>query len=192
MIELARGHMEAGGVNAAGVYYRMILKDTTPPKTGIERLANGEACIWNARKCIGEKMYGAATDWYRRAIEADPLAVEYRCEYCIKALIPMDMLKNARIEAERATRVDPLCKQAWETLGKMEHALGNADAAIGAYDRAIELEADNCFAWLDRATIALDLADYDTVRNLCRGIRPEHKAYADSLSMLAMVAYREG
>src|SRR5262245_53364334 len=107
MIELARGHMEAGGVGAAGLYYRMILKDTAPPKSGVERVARGEACLWYARKALGEKCHGAATDWYRRALEADPLAIDYRIEYCIKALIPMALYKMARIEAEAGTRIEP-------------------------------------------------------------------------------------
>lgn len=191
MIELARSHFEAGGVNAAGVYYRMILKETSPPKSGLERIAHGEACVWHARKAIAERRFGTATDWYRQAIDADPLAVDYRNEYCVKALIPMDMLKNARIEADRATKIGPDNRDAWTTLGKMEHALGNTEAAIKAYDRAIELAPDDPFARLDRATVALDTADYDTVRKMCSPIR-DGKARADATHTLAMVAYREG
>jgi tetratricopeptide (TPR) repeat protein len=190
MIELARAHMDNNGVNAAGAYYRMVLKETEPPKSGIEKVARGEACMWFARRAVAHSCFGEATDWYRKATDADPLAVEYRLEYCRKALIPMDMLKNARIEAERATRIDPKSKEAWATLGMMEHALGNAAAAIAAFDRQLELAPDDDIARLDRATIALDTADYKTVRTMVQTVNGKY--YGDALNCLAMCAYREG
>lgn len=191
MIELARGHVEAGGAAPADLYYRMVLKETSPPKNGVERLAHGEACVWNARKCLHNGQLGAATDWYRRALSADPLATDYRVEYCVKTLIPMGMHKNARIEAERATKLDPNSKEAWRTLGGMEHVLGNVAASIAAYDRQLELDPDNPLARLDRATIALDTADYDTVRKMCEPVLATDSK-GDALHCLAMVAYREG
>lgn len=191
MIQLARAHVEAGGQGAAGVYYRMVLADTSPPKTGEERIAHGEACLWYARKSLGEGRFGTATDWYQQALQADPLASEYRVEYCVKALIPMGMHKNARIEAERATKTAPDSKEAWRTLGGMEHALNNSEAAIAAYDKQLEIAPDDPIARLDRAAIALDSADYKTVKKMCDPVlKTDMKA--DALHCLAMVAYREG
>lgn len=191
MIELARAHVEAGGFNAAGVYYRMIMKDTSPPKNGVERVAHGEACMWYARRALADGKAGTATDWYRQAITADPLAVDYRIEYCVKTLIPMGMYKNARIEAERATKIDPTNKEAWRTLGGLEHISGNVAAAVAAYDKQIELAPDDPGPRLDRATIALDTADYDTVRAMCEPTLGSDRR-GDALHCLAMVAYREG
>src|SRR5262245_43040323 len=168
MIELARGHMEAGGVGAAGVYYRMILKDTAPPKSGVERIARGEACLFYARKSLGEKSHGAATDWYRKALEAYPLAIDYSIEYCIKTLIPMALYKMARIEAEAGTRIEPQNPLTWKLLGDVQHVLCDAKESIRAYDKAIALAPDKILHKLDRATIALDVADYDTVRAMIK------------------------
>ncbi len=191
MIELARAHCESGGMNAAGVYYRMILKDTTPPKTGVERLAHGEACVWYAQRALSEGKTGAAADWYQQALLADPLATDYRVDYVVKVLLPMGALKNARIEAERATKMAPDNPRAWRTLGGIEHVMGNVAASVAAYDRQLELSPDDPIARLDRATIALDTADYDTVRAM---VTPalEGKHRGDALHCLAMAAYREG
>lgn len=191
MIELARGHMEAGGVTAAGAYYRMILKDTSPPKSGVERIAHGEACVWYARKSLAEGHAGAAADWYQQALRADPLANDYRIEYCVKALLPMGLHKNARIELERATRIDPASADAWRKLGGIEHALGNAAAAVEAYDRALALTPDDPYARTDRATIALDTADYGTIREMCEPCL-RGKLRGDALHLLAMAEYRLG
>src|ERR1043165_3087667 len=191
MIELARSHYEAGGVNAAADYYRMILKDTSPPKNGVERVAHGEACLWYARKALHDKHVGEAADWYQRAINADPLAVEYRIEYCIKALLPMAAFKMARIEAETATKIEPDNAKAWRTLAGIEHTLGNVAAAIAGYDRQLELTSDPR-ARLDRATIALDTADYNTVREMCTPALSDQDCRADAMLCLAMADYREG
>lgn len=191
MVELARGHMDAGGVNAAGVYYRMIIKDTAPPKTALERIARGEACMWYARKALAERLVGTACDWFRKALDADPRATEYRDEYCRKALIPMGLHKAARIEAERATKIDPTNSNAWRTLGGMEHALCNTAAAIAAYDKAVELAPDDPIARLDRATVALDTSDHATVRRMVLPVL-DTKYRGDAMHCLAMVAYREG
>lgn len=190
MIELARAHVEQGAANAAEVYYRMVLKETDPPKSGVERLARGEACMWRARQALHDGRQGAAVDWYMRALQADPLAVDYRVEYCVRALIPMGMFKNARIEAERATRIDPVSTEAWRTLGGVEAALGNVEASVAAYDRQLDLAPDDPNARLDRATIALDTGDYETVRDMCSPVLNTDRA-PDAQHALAMATYRE-
>ena len=99
MVEMARTHVEAGGLRAAEVYYRMILKDTTPPTSGWERLACGEACRFYAARALADGRHGSAADWYQRAVFADPAAIDYRVEYVVRVLLPMGMFKNAKIEA---------------------------------------------------------------------------------------------
>ena len=193
MVELARGHVETGAAVAAEVYYRMILKDTGPPKSGIERVARGEACMWFARKALYEGRGGTAIDWYMMATQADPLAVDYRVEYIVKGLLPCGMYKTARIEAERCTRIDPTDKNGWRTLGGVEQILGNAEASIAAYDKQLEIAPDDPNAMLDRATIALDTADYAKVRALCYPIlQTSPERCGDAMHALAMADYREG
>jgi NAD(P)-dependent dehydrogenase (short-subunit alcohol dehydrogenase family) len=190
MVELARGHIERGEFNAAGAYYRMIMKDTSPPKSGIERIAHGEAARWYGARALAEGKHGTAADWYRQAINADPRAVEYRLEYCVRVLIPMGMFRDARIEAERATKIEPDNPMTWRTLAGLEHQQGHVGAAIEGYDRQLQLLPDDPNARLDRATVALDTADYDTVRAMCEPVLDTDRR-ADALHCLAMAAYRE-
>lgn len=191
MIELARAHVESGGGGAAGAYYRMILKDTSPPKNGVERLAHGEACVWYARKALHEGRIGTAGDWYQLALRADPLAIDYRLEYILKALLPMAAYKTARIHAETASKIDPTNKEVWHVLGGIEQIVGNVDASIAAYDKQIELDPNDPDALLDRSTIALDTADYATVKKLAYPCLKTQRR-ADALHVLAMAAFREG
>ncbi len=190
MVELARKHTLEGGAMAAGVYYRMILKDTSPPKTGVERLAHGEACVWYARWARTKNRYGEAADWYHQALNADPLAVDIYAEYVLKCLLPMGMVKEARIWAERAVKLDPKSSAALHLLGGVAHRAGDVEESIAAYDRRLELYPDDPDSALDRATIALDTADYETVRKMCGRVVGTPR-YGDALHCLAMADYRE-
>jgi tetratricopeptide (TPR) repeat protein len=191
MVRLARYHFENGGANASEVYYRMIIKECTPPQNGIERVALGEAWVFFARKNLYNHQNGAALDCYLKAIRADPYAVDYRVEYCIKVLIPMGMFKYARMEAERATRIEPNNSEAWRLLGGIEAQMMHVPASIKAYDKQLELDPGSPTARLDRATVALDTADYDTVRVMCEPVLKTERA-ADAYHTLAMALYREG
>ena len=191
MVELARAHVENGGIRAAEVYYRHILKDTDPPTTGWERLARGEACWFKAARKIAAGFHGGAADWYQRAVFADPMAVEYRLDYVRKALLPMNMLKSARIEAARATEIDSNHPDAWGILAHCEHALGNVEASIKAYERQLEITPDSWVAKIDRAAIAIDTADYDRARNLAMDVLNGEEHLGEAWHVLGMCAYRE-
>lgn len=191
LIETARAQIEAGKGYEAGVLYRIILRETTPPTTGLARIGHGEACLWYARDALAKQRFGTAADWYREAIAADPLAADYRAELAVRALLPMGLLRDARIEAERATRIDPGSAPAWRALAGIEHELGNVEVCIAGYDKQLELLPDDPGAMLDRATVAMDVADYETVRRLCAAVISSDRA-ADAWHCLAMVEAREG
>jgi hypothetical protein len=191
MLADARKAVEAGAETVADAFYRAILRETTPPTSGLARVAHGEACVWNARKALANGRFGTAEDWYREAINADPRGVEYRIEFCIKCLIPLGLYKDARVEAQRATKIEPDLAAAWRTLGGLEHKVGNIEASIAAYDWQIELAPEDACARLDRATIALDTADYETVRAMCEPVLGTDRR-ADALHCLGMAEYREG
>jgi tetratricopeptide (TPR) repeat protein len=191
MVELARSHVEAGGIKAAEIYYRMIHKDTNPPATPVERMAGGEACAFFARRAIAEGRHGAACDWYQRAVFADPLFVDYRVEFIVRALLPMNMFKNAKIEATTATKIEPNNKDAWRALAICCAALGEVEDSAAAYDRQLELDPDNPLARIDRSTLAINVGDYDTALLMAAPVLQTEKR-GEALHTMALIAYREG
>ncbi len=191
MVELARYHYAEGGRTAADLYYRMILKDTSDLNTGTERIAHAEACVWYARWARTKGKLGQSADWYHQALSADPLAIDVYSEYVLKCLLPMGMIKEARLYAERAAKIEPDSSAVLHLLGGVAHREGDVQASTGAYDRRMELYPDDPDAALDRSTIALDTADYETVRKLCGRVLGTAR-HADALHCLAMADYREG
>jgi tetratricopeptide (TPR) repeat protein len=193
LVEGARTNFEAGLPVQAEAFYRVILAQTTPPKTGAERVAHGEACVFFANKALAKNRLGEAGDWYREAIDADPRAADYRAEMAIKVLLPLGLLDAARIEAERATQIEPASVRTWRALGAVEHETGDAAASKAARGKALEMAPNDPWVLLDMAVIELDTANYDRVRELCGTVLEKHPARAgDAYHCLAMVAYREG
>jgi hypothetical protein len=191
IVASAREHFERGETKHSEIFYRQVLKGTDPPASAIARLARGEACVFFAREALSRGKYGTAVDWYYDAINADPRAVDYRVEMCRQALIPIGLFRDARMEAERATRIDPGHAEAWRMLSILLHKQGDVPGALAASSRQLELSPDDPFALLDRATIALDVADYDEVLRLC-DLAAGTEAEANATHCRAMVAYRLG
>lgn len=191
MIEHARMHVENGGIRAAELYYRMILKAVEPATTSVDRLAGGEANAFFAARAVAKGRHGEACDWYQRAVFSDPMFVDYRLNFIIRALMPMGMFKNAKIEAERVTRIEPENPDGWRALALCCAALNDAEGAATAYDRQVELDPDNDLAHIDRAVLAVNTGDYATAHKHVEGIGPESKHYGEALHMLGLIAYRE-
>lgn len=170
--------------------------ETSPPTTGMARVAHADACAWYAREALAKGRFGTAADWFRQAVAADPLAVNYRVDLAVKALLPMGNRSDARIEAERATLIEPTYADAWRALAAIEYDLGNAAACVAAYDKQMELKPGDPMAILDRCTIAIDLADYATVDRLCCAVLDlpdlDKQVRANTFHCLAMVHYRQG
>lgn len=191
MVELARSHYDSGGVGAAGAYYRVIMRECSPPKSGKERLALGEAYVYFARKAVSEKKIGEASDWYWKAIQADPMFADYRIEMAKDCLMEMMAPKMALIQANIAVKLEPENSKAWRILGIVHHALHNVKESYEAHRREIECAPEDPYAKLNLATVALDVADYDTVTEMANSVIGTD-AKGDALHLLAMVAYREG
>ena len=191
MVELARMHVEAGGIRAAELYYRMILKAVEPATTSLDRMAGGEANAFFAARAVAKGRHGEACDWYQRAVFADPLFVDYRLNFIIKALMPMGMFKNAKIEAERVTRIEPENPDGWRALALCCAALNDEEGAAAAYDMQVKLDPDNDLAWIDRAVLAVNVGDYDKARVCVDRIGPGTNHHGEALHMLGLIAYRE-
>ncbi len=188
----ARKSFEIGFGTQAEAFYRVLLKRTTPPKGGKERIAHGEACRFFALKALHKGRTGEAGDWYREAINSDPRATDYRVELVTKVLTLMGLTEAARQEATRAVKIDPEDARAWRTLGGVEYESGNTKEATYAYETAFKLAPDIPSSYLDLCALALDTADYVRVEELCKIIEekfPEH--IPDVQQCRAMVAYRE-
>lgn len=190
MVDLARAHMDQGGVRAAEVYWRMILKDTESPQTTIERVAHADACAFYARRAIYNGRHGEAADWYQRCVFADPLAIDYRHEFIIYALLPMGMFKNALIEAKRLCEMDPTNPDTWRSRAIAHAALDEAGEAAYCYDRQLELDKQNPLARIDRAALAINTGDYETAHAMVIPVLNTDKR-GEALHTLALIAYRQ-
>jgi tetratricopeptide (TPR) repeat protein len=192
LIARARAHVEGDRLVAADAIYRLVLSLTTqPPWSSIIRVARGEACAFFAKLALTKRRHGVASDWYRQALNADPAAVEYRIELAMRCYPAMGLLDAAAVELQRATEIAPDNGDAWRALGTIEHERREMKNAEVAYDKAIAvLLPGDPDAALDRATVALDLAQYDLVRELCQKAVGTRRA-PDAMHILAMVACRE-
>jgi tetratricopeptide (TPR) repeat protein len=190
LIEHARANVEAGNPLSAEVYYSLIHRDTSPPRSGIARVARGEACVFFAQKALANDRIGEALDFYREALDADPACADYRVDMAMRVYLPMGMLDPARIEAKRATQLEPDNVRAWRALAGVEHEAGNAEASRKASDRALELAPDDAKALLCAATLAVDIADYVRAREFLGRMPAESRA--DAMHCEAMILYREG
>lgn len=192
LVMRARAHVEGDRLTAACPLYSLILLLTMPPWAPRTRAARGEACAFFARLALSKRRVGVAMDWYHEALRADPAAVEYRLGLARRCYFKVRLLDAAVIEAQRATEIEPENVEAWLALGGFEHERRRLAEAAAAYDRAIEVsEPGSGDAFIDRATIALDMVDYGMVRDLCLKAMGTARE-ADAIHVQAMVAHREG
>ncbi len=82
---------------------------------------------------------------FTKAAEAKPYA--YPRIQMARALLSMDMFETARSHAEAAVDMDEGSTFAWNTLGRVELAAGDLDAAIVSFERASAADEHNSYAW---------------------------------------------
>ena len=194
MLLRARAHVEAERIVAAEPLYRLILNLTalTPqPWSSVVRVARGEACAFFARMMTARGRVGTAVDWYHIALHADPKATEYRMELAVRCYLSMHWHDMAVVEARVAASIEPDNPRVWRGLGNLEHEANHAKESIAAFDKALEVSGSDAESLLDRATIAMDVVDYDLVKEIAAKVMPT-KFKPDASHLLAMVAYREG
>jgi len=193
----ARDYVEAGRVEAADRLYRLVLTTTPAPWTGRVRVARGEAYANFARTAHKIRHYGKSIDWFRYALEVDPLAVEYRCEM-VRSLVALGAMESAKRECIIASEIEPDNPSVWATFGGVESDMRNEKGAIVAYDKQVEaakkldpldpLQLSD--AYLNRAVLAIDSRDYDLARELCRYIFELSVRRGDAYHALAIIEYR--
>ncbi len=191
LVERARAAVETKRNADADAAYRAVMMATKPPKSGLQRVARGEACAFYGRLAAAVGMYGTACDWYRDAIIADPRCVEYRLELVQKGHAPMLNFQLAKQEAQRCTLLEPDNAEAWRTLGETEMSLCDARESRKCFERQLEILPDDSFAMLDLCVLTLDMADYETTKRLADKILFTDRR-ADGIHVLAMIANREG
>jgi hypothetical protein len=100
-------------------------------------------------------------------------------------------MKEAKLEAERATRIAPDYPRVWHVLGGVEFEEGNTEAAKAAYDRQLELAPHDLDAILDRAALAIDIQEYDYGQELAARVIGTDRE-GDGWHCRAIIAYRQG
>lgn len=186
----ARAHVEAEDVVSAEAVYRAILCACKEPRSGLQRVARGEACAFYARTAAVVGKHGTALDWYRDALVADPRCVEYRLSLA-KVHMALQAFDHARQEAARCTLLEPENPAAWRALGDAQMGLCDAKAARDAYERELSLDPGNPLSMLNVCCIALDQMDYRRVLDLADAVSKTDRA-ADAIHTRAMVANRLG
>ena len=201
LVTRARAHVEAGNPVAADRRYRLVLAATplplSGPGSGVARIARGEACANFARTAHKLKRYGLAADWFAAALQADPMAAEYRCELA-RSYVALESMRIAKREAEIATIIEPENPVAWATLGGIAADSRDVEGTIAAYDRQVEAAATMpdlnaktlSDAFLNRAVIAVDTKDYSTATRLARQIMELKVRIGDAWHVLAIIEYR--
>jgi len=191
LVERARAGVEKGNNVSAASLYRLVLELTDPPKTGVECIARGEACLFYARAALSRDKVGAAEDWYRAAFQNDPQAYWYRLEMATKVFRPRGNLLAARREADIATRLAPTDPSTWHILGGIEHDLDNEAATRACYEKQMALAPDAPDSLYDMISILIDAPDYAAAGRLIDRVVEVDKT-GEPYHCRGFIAYREG
>jgi tetratricopeptide (TPR) repeat protein len=126
-----------------------------------------DADLREARKLAECGDYPAAIARYRSILSASP-----RCFEALNQLIKTHKTIGdlGSIDAELRSRVDadPADVAAHYGLGSCAFERGDMHAAIGHYDRALELEPDLAFAWRSKGSAGLYVYDYELASSCLR------------------------
>ncbi len=88
---------------------------------------------------------GAVAD-FLQAIEMRPHSQHAQVQLA-RTLLSLDRADEAREHIESALELDGTSSLAWNTMGRVELAEGEYEAAIASFERATEEDPDNSYAW---------------------------------------------
>lgn len=163
------------------------------PSNDEEKKARAYACACMAESLFARDKIGTAIDWWQECVDNDPLNPTYRLAFVARGLLPAGMKAQAFNECERALNLDKKSAQGWRLLAHCQLALNDVDGAIKSFDKHMELEPESPVPYLDRADLALELADWNTVAILTQAsiaIPGEH--YGNVLHQIGLLAMRQG
>jgi tetratricopeptide (TPR) repeat protein len=155
----------------------------------------GEACAYFARMAAHTNKYGAAYDWYLRALLSDPFNTGYRLEMIIRAMKPLGLMDSARIEAIKATEISPQDPVVWNVLGEIEADLKDHKASLIAYSKFVEISNRSTLSLLSKVSSLIRNEQYEEAEILCNEVisRNEHlgPAFAYKAEVLANIDRHE-
>jgi tetratricopeptide (TPR) repeat protein len=109
------------------------------------------------------------------AAERDPDDVKLRVKLA-RALYDAGKLKEARGHAEAAIETDPQAGAAHYVLGRIEMAAQDAEAAIAAFSKTVEIDEDNSYAWNNLGYLYIEQEKWEeaaaALENATSGARP--------------------
>ncbi|MCP4449527.1 MAG: tetratricopeptide repeat protein [Myxococcales bacterium] len=106
-----------------------------------------------------QDLEGAASD-YRAAVEERPGAQRAQIQLA-RTLLSMGNSGEARVHAELALEIDGSSSFAWNTMGRVELAKRENEAAIASFERATEEDADNSYAWNNLGFVLIEEGLYE-------------------------------
>jgi len=126
------------------------------PREGLHAEPQATVLVYRGRARLERGEFEQAREELRRAAALTPSAPLPQVSMAVTALREGDV-HAAEARALKATRVAPQDADAWNALGDVAHVRGELDAALEAYQRALERAPDHYEARLSRAGIYLDL-----------------------------------
>ena len=95
---------------------------------------------------------------------------------------------EARADLERALQLDPNYADAWNNLGIERQYIGDADGALAAFRRCMEVNRDHGYARRNEADLLLELGRASEALPIYRALVPTRR---DDWSLPAMIAHAQ-
>ncbi len=102
---------------------------------------------------------GAAAD-YEEAAQKRPESFRPRVQLA-RTYLALGKIASAREHAELAIEIDGASSLAWNTLGRVELAEHDHEAAVVSFERSVEENDDNSYAWNNLGFVLIEEEDYE-------------------------------